>query len=823
MGSNFSWQTEDDDSWHELPTQPRPHPPRRRVWLWVVLLLAAAILTPLIIYNRLQKQVETATAQARDDVIAAHTLSQHAAANQDTDLFRSNLSRHDPTWADVQRELVSRGLYLDRSAFGLVWWAESALNQANPMQPISLTLSPDLLTAHITYEQEYRLTDPLSPETPSNQTIRLQHTDVYRRGQDRWLRADPLDDFWGALEEVEHTYLTVQYNARDAAIATRLAEDLNGQLTTVCQTFPAVNCDDLHLTLLLSRNPDYFFTLLDLEEILTTEDILRLPAPTLVGVPLEDVGYQFLLRGYAVPLVSLAITRLTGYECCHHSVFFRAFLDKELSRLNLTPWPLTAESYAQLSVADLPGLVITEWDRESIMYDEATRFYLYSLVDFLTEATRPQLDITYWQSSLRPGMSYWSWIEPRLVTATSTGLFNTRWLNYIEQQRQAIPPPPIRLPEGELRLSCMDGTIHYQPASNSWSESNQTSAIIRTIPGGYLAQAVAYQGDARSLLMVQNNHTTVITSTNQAEIVYGPSFFTQPYPWLHFTTINLTAPDTRPQDWLVNLDSCKEGECDLRPLRGTPIFSPDGQNMLVLVDGLGTGSLDDIYLTTPTAPTMRQVGRGYGWFWLDNEHFAFFYDFTNRIEMYIGQTDGSTPRHVFTNSDLSRFFPEAQADSPYHINWISPRPQAPHETLLWMTYTGSSSYELVFHLTWDDTWQTIVDTKLVWEGDWAVPSFSPDGRFYLFDQPTQLPNRALILRDVASGAEQLYEWSEIGIMSVSTPFWLDDGRWLVYISDTELTLIAPHENYARRIPHAFFNCNYAIHLPAPEPPDMRGR
>ncbi len=823
MGSHFSWQTEDDSSWDELPTPPRPQPPRRRFWLWAVLVLAAAILTPLIIYNRLQKQVETATAQARDDVIAAHTLSQHAAANQDTDLFRSNLSRHDPYWADVQRELVSRGLYLDRSAFGLVWWAESALNQANPVQPISLTLSPDLLTAHITYEQEYRLTDPLSSAAASNQTIRLQHTDIYRRGEDRWLRADPLDDFWGALEEVEHTYLTVQYNARDAAIATRLAEDLNGQLSTVCQTFAAVNCDDLHLTLLLSRDPAYFFTVLDLEDIVTTGDILRLPSPTLVGMPLEDVGYQFLLRGYAVPLVSLAITRLTRYECCDRGLFFRAFLDKELHRLNLGPWPLTPDRYATLDPATAAASVLAAWDVESLLGGQSDAYLpVYSLVDFLTEATRPQLDITYWQSSLRPGMSYWSWIEPRLLTTTSPGLFNTRWLNYIEQQRQAIPPPPIRLPEGELQISCMGGTIHYQPASNSWSESNQTtSAIIRTIPGGYLAQAVAYQGDARSLLMVQNNHTTVITSTNQADIVYGPSFFTQPYPWFHFTTIDLTTPETRPQDWLVNLDSCKEGECDLRPLRGIPIFSPDGQNMLVLVDGLGTGSLDDIYLTTPTAPTMRQVGRGYGWFWLDNEHFAFFYDFTNRIEMYIGQTDGSTPRHVFTNSDLSGFFPEAHADSPYHINWISPRPQAPHETLLWMTYTGSPSYELVFQLTWDDTWQTIVDTNVIWEGERAVPSFSPDGRFYLFDQ--QGPNRALILRDIASGAEQIYAWGQTRSTFFSTPLWLDDGRWLVYLNDTELTLIAPHENYARRIPHALTNCNYAIYLPPGEPPDMRGR
>lgn len=828
MSSNFSWQTDEDEGWDEMVSHPSPPTPKRRFWLWGLVVCAAAILIPILIYTRLQKQVETATAQAEADVIAAHTLSQSAAANQDTDLFRSNLSRHDPYWADVQRELVSRGRFLDRSAFGLQWSAASTINQANPARPISLTLSPDLLSAEIIYTQEYQLTGSPVSEIPESQIIiPLQHIAHYRFSENRWLRADPLDAFWGALEEVEGKYLTLQYNNRDAALAPRLAQDLDEQLAVVCQTFQALDCDNLHLTLLLSRNPDYFFTLLDLEDILTTQDILRLPSPTLVGRPIDEVGYQFLLRGYATPLVSLALARLTGYECCHHGLFFRVLLEKELQQLDLgwATWLLTPDSYAVINPADAPQLITAAWEEETVhQVLNEEQLSVYSLIDFLTEATRPRLDITYWQSNLRRDITYWRWIAQRLTIPTDPNLFNTRWMNYILAQQQAISPPPIRLPQGELQISCMSSTVHYRPASNSWEESVPADTIFRTIPGGYLAQAVSYQGDARSLLMVQNNHTTIITGTKQANILYGASgsFASQPYPWFHFTTFDLTDSETRPQNWLVNLESCQDGECELRPLRGTPILSPNGQQMLVLVDSFGDGQLFDIYVTEPTAETMRQVGRGTWAAWLDHEHYAFYYNFSNRIEMYVGHIEDNTSQLAVTDSDLSDFFPEGYTDAPFHLTSIVTRPHTNHEIMLRTAYSGPTPYELIFHLTFDETWQTVIQTQLIGAGEPVVSSFSPDGRFYLF-QELFAAERAVRLQDVASGMEQVYTWEQRPGSFISTPLWLDEGRWLAQVTDTEVILIAPHENYARRLPHAFENCNYAVYLPPGEPLDIRGR
>ena len=116
MSQNFSWQTDEEGGWNDPPPQPPPKPQRRLPWGWVLGLFAAALLITIVIYTRIQEQVKETTARAEQDVLAAHQLSQNAAASGDLDLFRLNLSRRTPDWADVQRQLVSEGLFMDRTA-----------------------------------------------------------------------------------------------------------------------------------------------------------------------------------------------------------------------------------------------------------------------------------------------------------------------------------------------------------------------------------------------------------------------------------------------------------------------------------------------------------------------------------------------------------------------------------------------------------------------------------------------------------------------------------------------------------------------------------
>ena len=174
MSQNFSWQTDEDRGWDDPSLQPPPRPRRKLPWTWLLVLSAAAFLITAVIYARIQEQVKETTARAEQDVLAAHQLSQNAAASQDVDLFRTNLSRRDASWAETQRELVAQGLFMDRTAFGLRWWGQAQISltdaAATPTLPITITLAPDLLSAEVVYEQEYLL----SGSATTSETVRLQ-------------------------------------------------------------------------------------------------------------------------------------------------------------------------------------------------------------------------------------------------------------------------------------------------------------------------------------------------------------------------------------------------------------------------------------------------------------------------------------------------------------------------------------------------------------------------------------------------------------------------------------------------------------------------
>ena len=845
MSQNFSWQTDEDSHWDDpIPGLP-PGPRRKRHWQWLLVFAAAALLISTVIYARLQQQIQAATNQAEQDVLAAHQLSQHAAASNDLDLFRSNLSRRDPNWADVQRELITEGLFLDRSAFGLRWWGETGITltdaAATPTLPITITLTPDLLSAEIVYEQEYLLTGSATP----SETIRLQQTAVYRRGGGRWLRADPLDDFWGETEELEQPYLTMLFNQRDQVIATRLAQDLNQQLQVMCETFPDLNCsDDFHLRLLLTRNPERFFTLQDRESVITTEDQLSLPSPTLVGLPVDEAGYQIILKGYAVPLVSLAITRLTGYECCEHGLFFRAFLEKELSVLGLQPWSLTTEQYTQLTLTELPNAVTSYWNLERFDYDGYENlYYFYSLVDFLNHKY-PETGLPLWQQGMGGAFTYWGWLGWVLGTVKSQAIFNTEWMQFI--QRQAVlADPSIPLPTGQLQLACNTengpfDVYRYDPRMDEWDimiletgESRRIINVFQAIPGGYIAEQIV--NDQRMIVMLRGGVSAVIASDLISDVIY-----TTAYPYLrllsgktpdnffHFQSYN-NRDGEEPQNWLVNLDDCADGNCQPQLIAGIPIWSPDGQFMLLYDDFYNEveGNIN-IHLGDRNAQIISTAGLGQYPFWLDNSHYAYFSydvgDFEESVlttDLYIGHINGDPPQAIFTHADLLNLIP--QITDLNHAIMISgnARPGEYQEvSILVIPWNDSVSDYWVYVITLqgDEGWQGIEASYVTWSGSSPViPSYSPDGRFQLFSNAYSSQTGPVVtIRDLTDGTEQVIRAVVTDSFFSSFPEWTEDGRWFIYVSNDEIIFVNPYEKAEWRVPHALNQCNQMYYAPGEE-------
>ena len=137
-----------------------------------------------------------------------------------------------------------------------------------------------------------------------------------------------------------------------------------------------------------------------------------MPAPTLVGLPLDDAGYQALFRGYASQLVTALISRFVDYDCCRQLPFYQALVDYQLNQLSLKPWPVTAANYAQIRdeqmlLTDLAGLWRSE-NPDDLLGEDGWR--VYAVVDYLLKADSSVSAASLQRELLSRG-SFFGWLN----------------------------------------------------------------------------------------------------------------------------------------------------------------------------------------------------------------------------------------------------------------------------------------------------------------------------------------------------------------------------------------------------------------------------
>lgn len=302
MPAQFDWKAEDEGNWGDFEPGKMPSTSGWRHSRRLRLLMLAAIATVLaavIGARQIDRFLDGNADDIEQQLLAAHQLLVDAATSGDGDLVRELIYDRLQEWTDAQVHLVDEGLFLDRYPLELylVGDAEAAAT--------TVELDPALRQALIEMRVPYQVGNDGSGED----IVRLRHVFSYRLEDDLWLLNPPPAAFWGTRSTTSGRYLTLGYPERDAELGRRLAADLEGLIGQTCFEVEKINCPEgLHLEVNLVTDPAVLAELADPAWQLTGGRSVRLPTPTLVGLPDDEAAYRALYRAYAKLVVARLIT-----------------------------------------------------------------------------------------------------------------------------------------------------------------------------------------------------------------------------------------------------------------------------------------------------------------------------------------------------------------------------------------------------------------------------------------------------------------------------------------------------------------------------------
>ena len=869
MSANFDWQTEEDDrrehaGWDD-PIEKQPAtPPRRPPWRLLAVIGTLLLAVGALVWWRVDRRIDETMQAVRTDVIASHNLVQRAAVEGDAEVFRSFLSGRDPAWTAGELAVFDGGLFADRAPFGLSP-VEGSLPAILPApdeepdaaaHPADIVLSPDFSEAVVTVDQPYT--------TGDGQTVVLQQTTVFRRGDRRWLMAPPLnvDEFWGEWQTVEGDRLSLIYPQRDADVAIRLADDFDAAIARMCAMLEEIDCSaDFYLTVRLDTDPqalaDLSTPLGGLRRARTTANILELPAPSLVGLPAGDAmqqeaGYAALRDGYARHVLGAAIAQAVGWDCCEAAVYFALLLDYQFSQLGLAEaWPVGAADYRRVldERTTLAGLGSLMSDESPAVVDDDSLWRTRVAIDFLLHSGggRPAAELQRRLDRARGFNQFARWVldsagDGRPVPDDVTQAF---WLYALQRAAEAETEAQPIAPDETLYLVCTapgeseapetSRLLRYEPAADAWTELYELEGFIwmTPLPGReqMLLQEFALASEAwRTRVWRDGDISTVFVSdanTGESAVSMGQTDPTGTQLLVY--TFDPDEGDTRVL--MVDLRTCV-GNCAATRLAGIPYWSPnsgralysgDGRTYptpLLLVNGrtvlldssepfvqrpiaIGSGYAED-------AASLIDVGVGYSPFWLDDETFGFIRrvneadtDRADELEIVLATVDDLTPQTILLGSDLEQFLPDEQPRR-MSLAYVTTNPQWPDK--LFIVARDSLNDEAFVFLYDIATGRPELRLTLPADFNHSL-GFSPDGRYLVLTGTGYQPNdpdsnlAPMLLHDIAANRTfPLLARLPYFLPSVVYD-WTPDGLLAVALDENLIGLIDPDRGGVRLLGH----------------------
>jgi hypothetical protein len=843
MDDSFEWQSEEE--WEqERPLSPAPlSASGRRRWPFVVpLLLLAAVIT-VALYARLNRQVAERTQAATTDVLHSHALLETAARQQDGELVRLLIDDADPAWLETQSALLAMGPLWERLPLGLAAFDE-------PPEVTAVTLSADLEQAELLLEQYYRLPGDEVAEA------RLQYAAHYQWRDGRWLRVPPPAGYWGAWQSSRGRRLLMAYPERDAAVGERLARDLDGVLNRACQELDLDCPPDLQLRLRLDTEAQTLLRWFQEHGYASGEGAsgrgasgesasergarsewevvylsgageIVLPAPGLLGVPLDAAAYQALYRAYAVPLVTALITDQVGWVCCGQAAFFHALLARQLSQLGLRPWPLGHSHYERM-LSDPPELqqLSAHWFHE-VPANPATDdgWQPYTLVDFALDVA-PELSLADRQRELGRERGYLRWALYALGQPATLRQLDRDLLRFAAHQvNLAQAGRPVTLPEHEIHFVCsrpapstiiQDDAIirpepfslmRYLPAGETWlpgpelglsgEESRNVTIWATPLPprSGLLLHVNLWHTAGEIQLryyLWQGDRVRLLYDDGIIELGSGFGYWaSMPDPLARFM-VKQIVPAGRSAGGFELLDTtdCQSGTCRAYPLAGWPDWSPDGRHTLVTVRADQDSSF--LYLADARGQSGRLVADSGAAWWLDNESYAFALHSPEPV-LYLATVAGDEPRLLLRLPDLAALLPgDLSSEGSAFFRQVLAYPN--EGDWLFIHLSAGADY-LIRHNRRSGEAQLLA--AIDEPGQVIGLALSPDGRWLVarhWDLEATSWLAQLYLYDLSGAAGTRILADKPGWFFGN--LWSPDGRWLMMLNDHALlTLYAPAEDY----------------------------
>jgi hypothetical protein len=811
----FDWQADEDKDWEgeqPLPEQPAVPPGvRRRRWLTLLLILVVVLGSGGLLYRQLQGQANERSETIKEDVFASYNVIWQTAQRQDSELFISLLSGRDPNWTEAQKELLAQGSLFDRRQLGL--YIVPASRDVR-----SIELSPDLAEATLEANQLFQLSG--QPAI----TITLRQTHIFRLGNRRWLLAPPEEEFWGSIVTQHGRTTVATYPQRDQEVAGRLARQLDALIEQLCDEVAGWQCPaDMSVPLRFDSNPAALVALNNPTTFYDQRDIW-LPAPTLVGVPLDEAGYQALYQGYATWITRWLMAQQVEWECCRRIVFFEALADRQLADLGARPPLLTPADYERF--LDQPPLYIkldNIWQMEGTgNLTTAEQQEVHGLLDYLLAAS-PETTALALQQRLTTQSTLWIWLSAFLETPGPALVAEQNWVTFAyPRSLSGNRPLPLPLPDDNMLLLCagpqpsstFDANLYrYQIGSDTWTTVLSDTRLygMSVLPND---RGVVLSAD------FSPRSQTFLWRDGELQMVYdqavqGPNwYFLSGDPAGRYLAMTASESAQLLSFALLDLNRCDAAGCQLTELPGWPTWSPDGSQMMLARWEDGVRS--NLARADGDGRILQELSEDVSPFWLDNTTYGYLHyeqdgDTFHFTDIRVASVADDEARVWLTADRLAEQLDEGNRAEPLTVMSVNVNPADPNQIFVttWQGESGEQTRSAVFAVDRQSGQPTLLFTaeQLVF----GPPSFLEDGRWLLLRAISQ----GEPLSSILSNSLYLYD-SEAGELKTVNPpadssYGVSaDGRWLWRTGQGLLYLYAPAFDYHYVIEHNQQDCQMAI-------------